>query len=823
MRVSAPLPLMGEVAMRFLCPLLALLCTSARAAAEPNPRGVDFFEKKIRPVLVEHCYACHSKQARKVRGGLLLDSRDGWRDGGDSGPVIVPGHPGKSLLIKALRQDGDLAMPPQKKLSATVVADFVRWIEMGAPDPRTANAFTPRTTVRITEADRKHWSFQALASVAAPALPGDSWSHSAIDRFIAVKLRDKGLAPSRVADKHALLRRATFDLIGLPPTPAELDAFLKDESPQAFEKVVDRLLASKEFGVRWARHWLDGVRYASDVDRSGLYRDWVVRAFNEDLSYFDFVRRQIAGDLIPAGKGDARAHYTGAAMDGVVATGMLALAVWERVGRDLAVAEIVDSQIDVVGRQFLGLTLACARCHDHKFDPISTQDYYALAGIFFSSHISPGKLINDGRLSHDVIAIPLLTREEFDKNRAIDAQIKPLQDALAALEARVGPALALHKARQQLSELTRRAAIKGADRKKLQKEIDALRAVEKKLLAERQRKPWPENPPELDSIARLRERIAVLEKTKIAASSAIGMREGGVPKSRREKIGDVPIYIRGDHRKEGPVVPRRFPVILAGDDQSPLGSRTAGSGRLELADWIAAPANPLTARVMVNRVWQHLFREGLVGTPDNFGSIGDRPTHPELLDYLAQRFVDSKGSVKKLIREIMLSSVYGQSSFATPATLRLDPHNRLLGRMNRKRLEYEALRDSLLFVGGQLGNGKARTLYEPILRNRIDAARVMFDGPDPSAIVPERSATTTTSQALYLLNNPLVAESAQRLSDQLQHLKGDRTRIERAYLQLFARPPRAEEIRIGMEHLSRHSLSDYLHVLLCANEFLYLD
>jgi hypothetical protein len=788
---------------------------------------MEFFEKKIRPVLVEHCYSCHSQQAKKLRGGLFLDSREGARRGGDSGPALMPGHPDKSLLIRALRHEADLAMPPKGKLPATVIADFVRWVEMGAPDPRgAAKGVIPRRAFQITEADRKHWAFQPVAETNPPGVSQEDWCRSAIDRFILGGLEQKGHRPSPPADRHALLRRATFDLTGLPPLPEEIEAFVRDESPQAFAKVVDRLLASKEFGVRWARHWLDGVRYASDVDKSGLYRDWVVRALNDDLPYFEFVRLQIAGDLIPARASDpGRVHASGASLDGVTATGMLALAVWEKVGRDLAVAEIVDSQIDVVGRHFLGLTLACARCHDHKFDPISTKDYYGLAGIFFSSHISPGKVIADDRLSDEVIGIPLLTRAAADKNRGIDDIIRGLEKDIAALEIKAGPAAQLQKVRAELKEMTPKlASAKGSDKKKLEARLEQCRAEENKLLQDRRQHGWTEKPPELAEIAAVQERIAALEKTKVSPALVIGAQEGGVPGSKRVKIGDAPIYIRGDHRKEGPAVPRRFPTVLAGEGQVPLGKRTNGSGRLELANWIADPANPLSARVMVNRIWLHLCGQGLVRTPDNFGLLGERPSHPQLLDYLSRRFLASDGSIKSLIRDIMLSSTYQQSSFAAAALLKTDPENRLLGRMNRKRLEYEALRDSLLCVSGQLPQSR-RTLYEPVLRRRIDPARAMFDGPDPNAIAAERSTTTTTPQALFLMNSPFVVDAAKRLARQLQRepATNHQARIEKAYLRLFGRTATVEEVRIGEECLARNSWADYLHVLYCANEFLYLD
>lgn len=806
---------------------LVLFFSPELRANQPDARGLEFFEKKIRPVLVEHCYSCHSQESKKVRGGLLVDTRDGLLKGGDTGPAIVPGAAAKSLLMAALRQTDDLRMPPKGKLAETVIADFAQWIEMGAPDPRQASGPAPRRAAfTISAEDRKHWSFRPVADVNPPAVKDTAWVRKDIDRFILAGLEAKGIKPSPVADRTALLRRASFDLTGLPPTPAEIDAFLKDQSPDAFARVVDRLLASQSFGERWGRHWLDGVRYATSVDKSGLYRDWVVRAFNTGMPYDRFVRLQIAADLIPAETKDpARIHVSGAALDDLPATGMLALAVWELVARDLAVAEIVDSQIDVVSRQVLGVTLSCARCHDHKFDPFSNEDYYALAGIFFSSHISPGKIIADGRLSGDVIDIPMMSKTDPEKFKRIDAEIAGLQKQIDSLGGKIGPALRLYDVRADLKKLpVDLAKATGTAKKEMEKRLQALRAVEKKLLADQEQKGWNDSPLELKEVVRLRGQIATLAKAKTPVP-AIGIKEGGVPGSNREKIGDAPIYIRGDHRKEGKVVPRRFPVIFAGENQTPLGERTKTSGRRELADWIASAENPLTARVMVNRVWLHLFGQGLVRSPDNFGRLGEAPTHPELLDYLAKQFVASGWSVKALIREIMLSSAYQQTSFADRDLIKADPENRLIGRMTRKRLEYEALRDSMLLVSGQLTAGR-RTLYEKVERRQANVMRAMFDGADPLNIVAERAATTTTPQALFLMNNPFVTEVAADLSKRLKadaSLKDDRARVRQAYLTLLGRLPSADETQIGLDYVAQNPWERYLHLLLCTNEFLYLD
>jgi hypothetical protein len=780
--------------------------------------GVDFFEKKIRPVFVEHCYKCHSDQTKKLKGGLRLDTVAGIRKGGDSGPLFTPGKPKQSLLITVLRHE-DMAMPPNGKLPDTVINDFVAWVEKGAPLPaEAANNPTPRREAfRITPEDRDHWAFRPLKKPAVPDLK----AATDIDRFLRAKLQAAGLPAAKPADKYALLRRVTYDLTGLPPTVAEINAFLADNSPDAFERVVDRLLASKEFGTQWGRHWLDGVRYATDVDKSGRYREWVVRSFNEDLPYDRFVMMQLAGDLLPAGTNDpAKLHPSGASLDAITATGMLTLAVWELVGRDLAVAEIVDSQIDVVGRQLLGLTLACARCHDHKFDPISTEDYYGLAGIFFSSKISPGNLIADGRLSGDVITIPLLSKADHAHNRKLDAQI----DELTADLMKVPGAERLEKLARDIAAVeARQKTAKAADKPKLEKELAALKADEKKATAAL-------DPAASARITELRGKIAELKKQKVVPPMVMVTQDGGVPGSNREKIADAPVLIRGDFRREGNVVPRRFPVILAGEQQPRI---TKGSGRLELAQWIVSPDNPLTPRVMANRIWLHLFGEGLVRTPDNFGRLGEKPSHPELLDHLATRFIANGWSVKKTIREIVLTDAYRQSSFGGPELVKADPDNLLVGRMNRKRLTYESLRDSLLFVSGQLSLGTnppagrpPRTMFEPLERRRGDDMRALFDGPDPKGIVADRADTTTAPQALFMLNNKLVLQAAETIASDVvkdANLKSDTARLDRVYRRLIGRPPTPREEELALAYIKSASWADFLQVLLCTNEFIYVD
>jgi hypothetical protein len=798
--------------------LVAALAVLGPGTARADGGG-DFFEKKVRPVFAEHCYKCHSGQAKKLKGGLRLDTVAGIRKGGDTGPLFVPGKPKQSLLVTALRHE-DVAMPPDGKLPDAVVNDVVAWVERGAPLPAEAAAGPAprREAFRITPEDRDHWAFRSLKKPPVPRAEADT----DIDRFLLARLNAAGLTPAKPADKYTLLRRVTHDLTGLPPAPEQIGSFLADDSPGAFARVVDRLLASKEFGAHWGRHWLDGVRYATDVDKSGRYREWVVRSFNEDLPYDRFVTMQLAGDLLPAGTDDpAKVHAGGASLDGVAATGMLALAVWELVGRDLAVAEIVDSQIDVVGRQFLGLTLACARCHDHKFDPVSTEDYYGLAGIFFSSKISPGNLIADGRLSGEVLTVPLLSKADDARNRKLDGQIAELTGALLA----VPGAGRLEKLAGEIDALGARlkATKVAAQKAKLEKELAALKGEEKEAAAA------------LDAgaaarVAELRGRVAALRKRKAVPPRAIAAQEGGVPGSNREKIADAPVLVRGDFRREGKVVPRRFPVILAGERQPRV---AAGSGRLELARWVASKDNPLTARVMANRIWLHLFGEGLVRTPDNFGRLGEPPTHPELLDHLAARFIANGWSVKKAIREVVLTRAYRRASAGGPELLKADPDNRLVGRMNRKRLTYESLRDGLLFVSGRLSlapespaGRPVRTMFEPIERKGANDMRAMFDGPDPKGIVPDRADTTTAPQALFMLNNKLVLRAAEDLAAALAkdpELKSDAARLDRAYRTLIGRPPSAREEELALAYLKRGSWAGYLQVLLCTNEFIYVD
>jgi cytochrome c553 len=830
----------------FLALLGLVGSVAAQRSATAADDGIAFFEKSIRPILVQHCYECHSQEAAakgKLQAGLLLDSKKGLLDGGESGPVIVAGKPEKSLLIAALKYES-YEMPPKGRLPANVIADFEKWVTMGAPDPREASSapVPRRAAFQISPEDRAHWAFQPVQKLPPPEVRDASWVRDDIDRFVLARLEEAGRRPSPEADRYALLRRTTFALTGLAPTPEEIADFVADERSDAFERVVDRLLKSPEFGVHWGRHWLDGVRYADNIDKSGEYRRWVVRAFNEDLPYDKFVKLQIAGDLLPADETVPadRVHESGASLDGIIATGMMSLAVWEQVGRDLAVAEIVDSQMDLIGRQLLGLTLACARCHDHKFDPISTRDYYSLAGILFSSHIATGKLIADDRLGNDLVEVPLLNAEQAAMNRKLDGQIAEAEAQVAALVKKIPRAAKLADLTAKIPELEAQLAKTTAatTKKSLSDQLAKAKAEREKLVADQQASGWDANPPELAEIAAIRAEIVDLQKRKFTAPSAVSIREGGVPGSNRSKIGDVPIYLRGEYTREGDVVPRQFPVILAGEKQTPIGERTKQSGRRELAEWIASPDNPLTARVMVNRIWQQLVGRGLVRSPDNFGRLGQRPTHPELLDHLAQRFIDSGWSVKQMVRAIVLSSTYRQSSFVSPEEARLDPDNVAIGHMNRRRLTYEELRDALLRLGRTVSTDAPsapavaatemprRTMYEALDRRKTDVTAAIFDGPDSKAIVPVRAETTTAPQALFLMNNPLVVETSKRLAGQLlkdSSLTTDSQRLERLWLLTLGREPDNEETEIALGFIAKHSWDGFIQALLGSNEFAYLD
>jgi hypothetical protein len=751
--------------------LLASVCASIFGAAPaPAPklsaRETAFFENKIRPVLAQNCYKCHSTDAVKIKGGLRLDSRDAVRQGGDSGPAIVPGDPEKSLLIKAVRYtDPELQMPPKgERLTAQQIADLVTWVRMGAPDPRDGVAVAGGKKQDAAS----HWAFQPVREVQPPAPRDPAWAKNPIDAFIAGRLDEEGLKPSPPADRRSLVRRVYFDLIGLPPTPEEVDAFANQATPAALADLVERLLARPQYGERWARHWLDVARYSDtkgEIKRqrdtplfpfAWTYRDYVIRAFNDDKPYDKFIIEQLAADrLVTAGRDKSV----------LAALGFLTLG--ERFQNNEN--DIINDRIDVVTKGMLGLTVTCARCHDHMFDPIPTKDYYSLRGIFASSH--------------EPKVLPLIGADPtHDPDYAAFYQQRTnLQQQLDALvpNFRKGDA-------QKRRELLR-------ERNQLQNQIDALELTH------------PGAPP----------RAHVLV-------------DNDNPK-------DSPVFVRGEADNKGEIVPRRFLECLAGPNRKPY---TQGSGRLELAHAIASKTNRLTARVMVNRIWQHHFGVGLVTTPDDFGAMGSPPSHPELLDFLAAYFMEHGWSIKAMHRLILSSETYQQSSDNNPRHAQIDPFNRLLWRQNLRRLEFEPFRDALLALGGKLdtnlygkpvplamakgrnfraavvlepshrpqdiGYTTRRTIYGYIDREDLPEVFNHFDFANPEMSNGRRYETTVPQQALYVMNSPLVVEQARNVVERpdVTACATEEDKIKRLYNIIYQRLPGADELRLGHEFLA---------------------
>lgn len=734
-------PLVVVVSAGLLIQGIALLAFAAEAPPAPaavSPAQAEFFEKSVRPVLAQSCYACHGPG--KQFASLRLDSRAGLLMGGDKGPVLTPGDPEKSRLIAAIRQTGALKMPPNGKLSDKAIADLTVWVKDGAPWPASAAGPTVKTMgERITEERTKHWSFQPVKKQTPPAVKDKTWAANAVDRFILAKLEAKGLKPSPPADRLTLIRRATFDLTGLPPTPAEVVEFVNDRRPDAYAKLIDRLLASPHYGERWGRHWLDVARYAdtlgylvggtNDIERkfpfAFTYRDYVIRSLNEDKPYDRFVQEQLAADQL-----ELKDKRDLAAL-GYVTVGNHFLG---------ATNEIIDDRIDVVSRGLQAMTVGCARCHDHKFDAIPTADYYSLYGVFAASR-EPGEL-------------PVIS-ESPDATAATQ-----YRNELATLTTR-------------LSELQKKGA-----------SPDEVNKVKKELL---QLNGFHPGAPA---------RAMVLED--------------------QPNPGNPRVFLRGNQGTPGQEVPRQFLVLVSGEQRQPF---KKGSGRLELAQAITSRDNPLTARVMVNRIWMHHFGKGLVTTPSDFGVRGELPTHPELLDYLATYFMDHGWSMKEMHRLLMLSRTYQESSVPTAAQMRVDADNKLLGHMNRQRLDFEGIRDSMLAVTGTLDEtiggrpvdileppySKRRTLYAYLDRQNLPGIYRTFDFADPNAHAPQRYATTVPQQALYLMNSSFVEEMARQVVVRpgIAAQKTSEARIQQLYRVLFGRSPSADEVALGLGFLKK--------------------
>jgi mono/diheme cytochrome c family protein len=758
----------------------------------------EFFEAKIRPVLADNCFECHG--AEKHKGGLRLDIRAAMLKGGDTGPAIKPGKPGESPLIEAIRYEGEVQMPPKKKLKSEEIAALTDWVKQGAywPEPRPGvggssitNSSSPVTggigVAGAATHGQSFWSFQPVSNPAPPPVKNGAWSHSAIDRFILAKLEDKGLTPAPDADKATLIRRAYFDLIGLPPTPGEIETFINDDRPGAFAALIDKLLASPHYGERWGRYWLDVARYGEDqahafqprlYPNGFRYRDWLVKALNRDLPYNRFILEQIAGDLLDGPDRSDRLAALGLFACGPVYYG------------DSKKHDQYADRIDTLTRGFLGLTVACARCHDHKYDPIPTTDYYALAGVFAST---------------EYVEIPAAPKE----------QVEAYNKAQAAIQA---------KGNEITSFLRAEAA-----RLKQKVTGNQLKQIERMLPADAKAK-----------VQALRAELKRLEKDAPAKYPVIHTLADA------SRPTDMPVFIRGNAETPGPKVGRRFLSALSGEHVA----FQQGSGRLELAQAIANKDNPLTTRVMVNRIWQHHFGRGLVASCSNFGTLGDRPSHPELLDWLARRFVESGWSIKTIHRAIMLSATYQQSSQFNSQGFTRDPDNTLLWRMNRRRLDVEAWRDAMLAVADRLDqtiggpsisldvpSNHRRTVYAAISRHDLAWMLRLFDFPDPNITSSGRVETTVPLQQLFVLNSEFMVKNAEAVAARLcvstRPAAHDSDRIRQAYLLLYGRPANDRELDLGLAYLRSTEppaaspgpsrWQRYTQALLAANEFLFVD
>ncbi len=933
----------------------ALSCTLALApavawAGEVNADDAEFFEKEIRPLLVERCYQCHGN-LKEPKGGLALTSREAVLKGGESGPAAVAGRPQESRLMAAVNYDG-LEMPPEgKKLNAAQIAKLSRWVERGLPWPDVDSRSLGKMRAaaeqeRIAAARRSFWSFQQVRNPPLPAVRDTAWPRTAVDRFVLAELEKHGLTPAPPADRRTLLRRLTFDLIGLPPTPQESDDFLRDEASDALQRVVDRLLASPHYGERWGRHWLDVARYAdtrgyalfqdASFPWSYTYRDYVVRSLNEDLPYDRFVVEQLAADRLPL-SADKRA---------LTALGFLTL------GNSFLnnQQDVIDDRIDVVTRGLLGLTVSCARCHDHKFDPIPTKDYYSLYGVLASSAeptIPPlfeepphteayaafaaqlaererklteymdqkyNELVRSarGRVAEYLLAAnaladkpaiedfmlladandlnpTMIVRYQALLNRSRDRHdpVLAMWHALAALpeaqfaaeapaaierlvadsprELPINPLVAGAFLGKPLKNLSDAAQLYGqllsgvdklwqaaVEQAKTTKQPPPSALSDANLEALRQVFCGPEAPASLpreftNSLELLPDRPSQMARTNLVKAIEEWRASGAAAPPRAMALEDLPtpleprVFLRGNPNQLGEAVPRRFLQVLT---DGPGATFEHGSGRLELARAIADRRNPLTARVLVNRVWLGHVGSALVRTPSDFGLRSTPPTHPELLDYLAWTFMENGWSLKRLHRQIVLSAAYQQASDDRPDCRAVDPENIWLWKMNRRRLDFEATRDTLLAVSGclerQLGGPPVKQLSEPTSTRRtiysyIDRLNLpllyrTFDFPNPDATSPERTLTTVPQQALFFLNNPLVIHASKQLlarADVAAETDPAR-KLKRLYQWVFARDPAADEIEWAQQFLreaqsSAAAWAELAQGLLLANEFVFID
>ena len=823
----------------------------ATTAANNEPGEIAFFEKSIRPLLAKHCYKCHSAAKGEDKGGLTLDTRSGWMDGGDSGPALVPGKVAESLIIEAVeQQDSDFAMPPKYKLSAPEIINLKKWVTMGAPDPRDGTPVKASPAAIDIDAGRKFWSFQPVIDPVLPETPDSEWGNDPIDYFILAKQAGKDVVPVADADRATLIRRVTYDLVGLPPTPEEIRVFREDPAGdrEALAKVVDRLLNSSHFGERWGRHWLDVVRYGESMGRTRnfpfpyawKYRDYVIASFNKDKPYDRFLMEQLAGDLLPNQNAEAE-------NEAKIATGFLALGSMDLNERDKEKfkLDVIDDQIDVTGRAFMALTTGCARCHDHKFDPIPTTDYYALAGIFGSTDTLNGYGNRQGG-GNKMNRSALISLKEAQDNRP--ALIE--KSKLRAREIKLQKQLTKFKTeqRQLIEAIKNFRKVSQSDEEKVSTASDPAFNLKQAQQRLKQIK---------SQVNRLQKQVNNLgdegqNDSGLSGNLAMGVRDS-------KTITNCKVRIRGDVDNYGVEVARGVPQVLTSGTQPSLSKDS--SGRLEMAHWLSNPSHPLTARVMVNRVWHHLFGTGIVRTVDNFGKSGERPSHPELLDHLAVRFTEEMGwSVKKLIRTIILSRSYRLASEYRESNHAVDPDNRLFWRANVRRLEAEALRDAMMLVagnlkmepargslvekikGGEIGRNTSvppttsfshRSVYLPIVRNYVPEFLQVFDFAEPASVIGRRDITTVSTQALYLLNDKFVINQSRAAAQRLLsdgELVGKEEHITGAYLLALGRIPSGAELTEARRYIESASgngqseveaLGGMIQALFASAEFRY--
>ncbi|MEL6107528.1 MAG: DUF1553 domain-containing protein [Planctomycetota bacterium] len=778
-----------RVAERSFLLLLVSLPLAARCVFADERE--DFFERQIRPLLVEHCLDCHSEET-ELSGNLGLDSAEGWRTGGDLGPAIVAGAPNESLLIKAVRYDDrDLQMPPEGKLPRAAIDAFSKWIESGAVDPRKPPTTSrPKQTGLSVEESRQHWAYRPLRSV---------FSHDSIDAFIEAKHHELGLMPEQPASRRVLIRRLFFDLTGLPPSGDDIRAFEQDRSPDAYERLVDRLLGSPSYGEHLARRWLDVARYAESITLRGFvladawrYRDYVIEAFNSDRPFSDMIRDQIAGDLIDH-------EILADRQMSCVATGFLALANTNLEDQDKTKLEFdhIDEQLTTIGRAFLGQTIGCARCHDHKFDPIPAKDYYSLAAIFRSTvafeHDNLSKWIRN--------PLPLGAEEESE----------------------------FAGAQRELDELTPRLEEINQTLGKLQKQKNE----------------------ETSEIVAIREEKSHLDAQRRKLQSKLSKRPMYISITEGEPVDALEIRIRGETHQLGEPVSRGFLTAFGAAAEHARRIPTDQSGRLQLAEWIADDRNPLTPRVYTNRVWSWMLGEGLVATENNFGTTGLKPSHPELLDWLTTEFVRGGWSTKRLVRMIVVSEAYRRRSDST-AEAATDAANKWLWRANRKRLPVEAMRDTMSFLSGDLDlvmggceihdgtksdyqyphRSNRRSIYWPVFRNSPPPLYTVFDFANSSVSVGERAESTVATQALAIANHPWVIEQAEKAASRHSNSAAHETIVEDLFESCLGRTPTAEELAASLAFLqeegnaelpSHRTLAVLVHSLFASIDFRYVD